>query len=246
MSQSFSMNTQASLQSVIGNTAKTLRNFQPLELLPGTAPGEPRRRTPLSLVPAAPNRRRAPLVILCFLALVSALAAVLVLNVSVSTGQYELVQLRNEQMALAQQNQSLTQQVENRLAPQNLAVEAAELGMVASSTSGSINLRTLKVSGNPERAQRARGTRALVAAPDVVDPSAIVSRPVQDRAAAPESAWTAVSADSLDRESPERQSQATPVRTERTGTVPKRPARVQPRVELNGGTIPAPTQRTGQ
>ncbi|MDQ4047364.1 MAG: hypothetical protein M3127_08375, partial [Actinomycetota bacterium] len=56
--------------------------------------GARKARTPLSVVPSAPRKRRAPFVVLCFGLLAVALIAVLVLNISVSTAQYQLVKLR--------------------------------------------------------------------------------------------------------------------------------------------------------
>ncbi len=89
-------------------------------------------RTPLSVVRSAPRKRRAPFVVMCFAMLALALMAVLVLNISVSSAQYQLVELRAKQSTLTKQNQDLTQQVQNFDAPQNLAAKATELGMVAS------------------------------------------------------------------------------------------------------------------
>ena len=115
--------------------------------LPGLRPGldQPRKaRTPLSVVRSVPRKRRAPFVVLCFGLLAIALMAVLVLNISVSSAQYQLVQLRSEQTTLTKQNQDLTQQVQNFDAPQNLAAKATELGMVASVGKGQIDLSTLR------------------------------------------------------------------------------------------------------
>jgi hypothetical protein len=128
----------------------------------GTAP---RTRTPLSVVPARPTKRRVPVVVFRFMALVAALVTVLMLNISVSGTQYELVQLRGQQIALSQQNQALEQQIENREAPQNLAAAATKLGMVASPTFGSIELDSLRVTGTPEPATKVDGPRALISPP---------------------------------------------------------------------------------
>ncbi len=85
--------------------------------------------------------------------------AVLVLNISVSTAQYQLVQLRSDQTTLTKQNQDLTQQVQNFDAPQNLAAKAAELGMVASTGKGQIDLSTLTVSGKAKPAVKGDSRR---------------------------------------------------------------------------------------
>ena len=101
-------------------------------------PGSRKNRTPLSVVRSVPRKRRAPFVVLCFAMLAVALIAVLVLNISVSTAQYQLVELRARQSTLTKQNQDLTQQVQNFEAPQNLAAKAKDLGMVASTVKGQI------------------------------------------------------------------------------------------------------------
>lgn len=149
-----------------------LRSAVPDTGTPGRPNNDPfaateRRRTPLSVVPAGGTKRRIPFAIFSFVALVAALIAVLVLNISVSSTQYELVTLRDAQISLSQENQALTQQVENFEAPQNLAREAMELGMVASPGFGSIDVDSLKVTGNPEAAKEGSEPLALVSAPEV-------------------------------------------------------------------------------
>ena len=134
--------------AVSGTAARALTGLKP-------AGGSERKlRTPLSVVRSTPRKRRAPFVVLCFALLAVALMAVLVLNISVSTAQYQLVQLRSDQSTLTKQNQDLTQQVQNFDAPQNLAAKAAELGMVASTGKGQIDLSTLTVSGTPKPAAK--------------------------------------------------------------------------------------------
>ena len=113
----------------------------------GKPGGGQKARTPLSVVRSAPRKRRAPFVVLCFAMLAVALVAVLVLNISVSTAQYQLVELRAKQSSLTKTNQDLTQQVQSFEAPQNLAAKATELGMVASTVKGQIDLSTLSVTG---------------------------------------------------------------------------------------------------
>jgi hypothetical protein len=124
-------------------------------------------RTPLSVVPVRPTKRRVPFAVFTLLVLAAALATVLMLNISVSGKQYELVQLRNQQVALTQQNEALVLEVESREAPQNLAVAATELGMVASPTFGTIDLETGTVSGVPEPAQEGPEAEVLIAAPNL-------------------------------------------------------------------------------
>ncbi|MFJ6003133.1 hypothetical protein [Arthrobacter sp. NPDC092385] len=122
-------------------------------------------RTPLSVVPARPTRRRVPFAVFSLLVLAAALAAVLMLNISVSGTQYELVQLRNQQVALSQQNEALVLEIEGREAPQNLAASATKLGMVSSPTFGTIELGSKKVTGTPEPAKEGPKPEVLISAP---------------------------------------------------------------------------------
>ncbi len=160
--------------------------------LPGISPGhrpgidQPRKsRTPLSLVRSVPRKRRAPFVVLCFGLLAIALMAVLVLNISVSSAQYQLVQLRSEQTTLTKQNQDLTQQVQNFGAPQNLAAKATELGMVASLAKGQIDLSTLSVTGKAKPAVKDDAPGSVIAAPAVAGAAHRCSAGVGERSGSP-------------------------------------------------------------
>jgi cell division protein FtsL len=184
--------------------------------------GARKARTPLSVVRSVPRKRRAPFVVLCFGMLAVALMAVLVLNISVSTAQYQLVKLRSEQTALTKQNQDLTQQVQNFEAPQNLAAKATELGMVASTGKGQIDLSTLTVSGTAKPAVKGDSAGAVIAAPAVpgqlnVVPPASTSEPLESRRPVANAGATPAA--------------AAPV------------AAAKPAAVLHGGTIPAPAQK---
>ena len=183
--------------------------------------GARKARTPLSVVRSAPRKRRAPFVVLCFGLLAVALIAVLVLNISVSTAQYQLVKLRSDQTALTKQNQDLTQQVQNFQAPQNLAAKASELGMVASTGKGQIDLSTLTVSGSAKPAAKGDSAGAVIAAPAVpgqlnVVPPASTNEPLESRK---------------------------PVVEEAAAAPARKAAVAKPAPVLNGGTIPAPAQK---
>ncbi len=202
---------------------------------PAGSPGPGRKaRTPLSVVRTAPRKRRAPFVVLCFALLAVALVAVLVLNISVSTAQYQLVELRGKQSTLTKQNQDLTQQVQNFEAPQNLAAKAADLGMVASTVKGQIDLSTLAVTGKATPAVKGGAAGAVIPAPAVAGQLSVVPpastgeplasrRPVTDEpaAATPPAAPAAAA----------------------TEAPAAAPAPV-PAVELHGGSVPAPEQKT--
>ena len=200
--------------------------------LPGQTSGEERKgRTPLSVVRTVPRKRRAPFVVLCFAMLALALIAVLVLNISVSTAQYQLVELRAKQSTLTKQNQDLTQQVQNFEAPQNLAAKASELGMVASTGKGQIDLSTLTVSGKAKPAVKGDTAGAVIAAPAVpgqlnVVPPASTSDPLESRKPA---------------------DSGKPADSKKSGDSKKAKApaaAAKPAAVLNGGTIPAPEQKS--
>ncbi|MET3162466.1 UNVERIFIED_ORG: cell division protein FtsL [Arthrobacter sp. UYEF10] len=184
-----------------------------------------RERTPLSVVRSAPKKRRAPFVVMCFALLAVALVTVLVLNISVSTSQYQLVELRGKQSTLTKQNQDLTQQVQNFEAPQNLAAKASDLGMVASTVKGQIDLSTLAVTGKATPAVKGGAAGAVIPAPAVegmliVVPPATSGEPLANRKPATEEPAPAAA--------------APPVEA---------PAPPAPAVELHGGSVPAPEQK---
>ncbi|ABM09522.1 MULTISPECIES: hypothetical protein [Micrococcaceae] len=211
------------MPSTVGSTARALP-------VPAGRPDTARKaRTPLSLVRSVPGKRRTPFVVLCFVAMAAALLTVLVLNISVSTAQYQLVQLKAQAATLNKENQDLTQKKQNFEAPQNLAAKAAELGMVPSTVKGQIDLNTLAVTGKASPAVKGDNPGALLAAPAVeglidVVPSVTTKEPLENRK--PDAAPVAPAA-----------TPSTPPAT------PASPAATPP-VELHGGTVPAPQQKT--
>ncbi|WRH26433.1 hypothetical protein GC088_06350 [Arthrobacter sp. JZ12] len=209
----------AAALAVAGNTARALR--QPAV----QHPERERRRTPLSLVPAPPTRGRVPFAVFSMAALVAALVVVLMLNISVSSRQYELVSMRGEEAALSEENEALAQQLEDLRAPQNLAAAAHELDMVTSPTFGTIDVDSKTVTGSPEPAKESDAPQAFVPAPAVSLPSPLppVSEPVAD---SPEPAVSAPAVEEV------------PAVSAASESAPaEKPAE-------GGGSIPAPQQAT--
>ncbi|SDL86426.1 Cell division protein FtsL [Arthrobacter sp. ov407] len=203
--------------------------------LPGRHPGTEKTRkarTPLSLVRSVPRKRRAPFVVLCFGLLAIALMAVLVLNISVSSAQYQLVELRSQQTTLTKQNQDLTQQVQNFDAPQNLAAKATELGMVASLAKGQIDLSTLSVTGKAKPAVKGDAPGAVIAAPAVAGELNVVPPVSENEPLAQRKAADTVPAPAAAEPAPAR------------AAAPPAAAPPAPAVELHGGSVPAPAQKT--
>ena len=215
----------------------------------GEQAGGRKGRTPLSVVRTAPRKRRAPFVVLCFAMLAVALMAVLVLNISVSTAQYQLVELRAKQSTLTKTNQDLTQQVQNFEAPQNLAAKATELGMVASTVKGQIDLSTLSVTGKATPAVKGAAAGAVIPSPAVAgqlivppaskgaDSKGAESKGAESKGGAADKSTTAdagkapASAPSADA------AQAAAAQAAAAAAAAK------PAPELHGGSVPAPQQK---
>ncbi|MGO4249010.1 hypothetical protein AB4Y87_17490 [Paenarthrobacter sp. RAF54_2] len=206
--------------SVVGNTARALP-------APAGRPDVGRKaRTPLSLVRSVPGKRRTPFVVLCFVVMAAALLTVLVLNISVSTAQYRLVQLKSEAATLNKENQDLTQKKQNFEAPQNLAAKAAELGMVQSTVKGQIDLSTMTVTGKATPAVKGDTPAAVIAPPAVagqldVVPSVTTKDPLENlKPATPKT--------------PEAKPAAPAAKPATPAAAP---------AELHGGSVPAPQQK---
>jgi cell division protein FtsL len=214
--------------------------------LPAGSPAGPRRnRTPLSVVRTVPRKRRAPFVVLCFAMLAVALIAVLVLNISVSTAQYQLVELRARQSTLTKQNQDLTQQVQNFEAPQNLAAQATKLGMVPSTVKGQIDLSTLTVTGKATPAVKDGAAGAVIPAPAVAGQVTVVPPPSKQdplEARKPAQAPAAASAPTDAKPAADATpGQASP--SSAPAQTPPSSAPALPPAELHGGSVPAPEQK---
>lgn len=245
MSQAVQYSAHATAAAVTGSTARALQHPAVQQ------PARERRRTPLSVVPAAPTRGRVPFAVFSMIALIAALIVVLMLNISVSSSQYKLVSLRGEEVALAEQNQALTQQLENLQAPQILATAAHKLDMVASPTFGTIDVDSLAVTGSPEPAKESDAPPVLVPAPavnmpvDVLVPDTL-SKPAEavpvPVAAAPESESAASEAEAPKPAAPASDAPASDAPAAAESQTPAEAP--EPAVPANGGTIPAPAQAT--
>lgn len=115
------------------------------------------------------------------LGVLATLAVVLLLNISMSSNQYTVVQLHQKEQELKDKNQSLSEEIEFQQAPQDLADRAASLGMVSGSTEAQLDLDKNTVSGTPQPAPAYDGDKEqnlktgadnLVAAPQDSDTDA--------------------------------------------------------------------------
>jgi len=154
----------------------------------------------------------------------AALLTVLVLNISVSTAQYQLVQLKAEAASLNKENQDLTQKKQNYEAPQNLAAKAAELGMVPSTAKGQIDVDTMTVTGKATPAVKGDKPGAQLAPPAVAGMLDVVP--------------SVTTKDPLENLKP-----VTPTAPAPTPAAPAAGTAATPPVELHGGSVPAPQQK---
>ncbi|ALO67427.1 hypothetical protein AS189_14185 [Arthrobacter alpinus] len=232
-----SQNALRSSHVIVGNTARVLT-----EPLPHGAPPEPRvkkSRAALSLVVSTPRGGRSSLAVTLLLMVALALGVVLVMSISVSKGQYELVDLKSQQSELIKANQSMEQEIAAKQAPQELAAQAAALGMVPAGVTGQIDVRTKSVSGSPLPASA--DTKGLVNIPAAVIDTPQAPVPVQ----APLSPAAQVSA-TENSDTGNTAAKANAAKPSAVKETPKPAANVPPVAatpDLNGGTIPGPAQK---
>jgi hypothetical protein len=108
-------------------------------------------RPRLRVVPA-PQRSAAGLAVLCVSLLGFGLLVLLLLNISIGKGAYQLTELQQQQRDLADQQQALTEQVQAQSAPQKLAAAAKKLGMVPASNPAFVDPANGHVKGDPAAA----------------------------------------------------------------------------------------------
>ncbi|MDY6051175.1 MAG: hypothetical protein SPI83_02015 [Rothia sp. (in: high G+C Gram-positive bacteria)] len=106
-------------------------------------------------------------------AMLVALLTVLVLSIVMASRQYDLVELRAQEQALIQNNEALSQEIEFHQAPQDLAIRASQLGLVAASSQTTIDLQTGEITGTPLAAVEGEAvTKNLIAPPALADTQA--------------------------------------------------------------------------
>lgn len=114
---------------------------------------------------------------------VIALLIVLVVNIVLSNRQYELVELNSQLTSVTQSNEALAQQLSQKSAPQAVAQQAADMGMVLPGVTASIDLASGEVIGTATAADAANTPTSFVAKPTVRSSTGIPSEvevPVRD------------------------------------------------------------------
>lgn len=108
------------------------------------------KRTPLRLVPTARSKAaRTPFVVVVVTLLVSGLLGLLLLNMVVAQGSFQLHNLTKQGRALDQREQELAGRVQALQAPGVLAQRATALGMVPGGPPAFLELPSGKVLGQP-------------------------------------------------------------------------------------------------
>lgn len=106
---------------------------------------------------------------------VIALLIVLVINIVLSNRQYELVELNSQLTSITQTNEALAQQLSQKSAPQAVAQQAADMGMVLPGATASIDLATGEVLGTATAAEADNTPTSFVAKPTVRSSTGIPS-----------------------------------------------------------------------
>jgi hypothetical protein len=136
--------------------------------VPARNPSRPRLRAAPPVPVTAP---RAPFVALVLVVVVAGVLGILVLNTKINENAFRLSYLQSKQANLDRQEQQLNHQLASQEAPNNLAAEAAKLGLVPAGTPAFLRLPDGRVLGVPR--------------PATATPSVTSQHPSQDPSASP-------------------------------------------------------------
>ena len=149
------------------------------------ARGMPRRGqlAPLWVVPAAIRRTgNGGFAVLCMALLAVGLVSLLMMNTALASGIYQLKDLRSESGTLTDQQEQLTQVVDDLRSPRNLADRAQQMGMVPAKSMAFVRLSDGTVIGE---AQPAAAEQRLNVVTTAVPPPAPPPAPANPAATAP-------------------------------------------------------------
>ncbi|WP_150463124.1 hypothetical protein [Nesterenkonia ebinurensis] len=193
----------------------------------GSQRGRAKAQPALQALPTVRRRQRG-LIAGVLLLLLSALGAVLAVNIHVANSQYQVVQLTNQHRDLVHQNQALAQQVQFLESPQSLSNSAVTVGMVMPATAGTFDLHSREIVSSAEEASNSQVPSNFVGAPGYSQPETAAADVAEQAEAAPSGVLGAGALHTLT-ETPAGENGAGSQETvTRAGSA------------LNGGTIPAP------
>lgn len=130
------------------------------------------RRTSLQIVTPEERAGSAWFPVLCVALLIAGLGAVLGLNTAMAQDSFEVSAMEAESARLADTEDSLTHSINARSAPQRLATEAGDLGMVPAGGAAFIDLDKSTVLGVATVAEKPDGFTVDAAATATADESA--------------------------------------------------------------------------
>lgn len=143
-----------------------------LDTQPGYTPGDGNtdaktRRDQFKVVSG--QLKRAPIGYTVFVLTIPVLAllVVLVVNIILSNRQYDLVELNSQLTTITQSNEALAQDLAQSSAPQSVAQQAADLGMVLPGTLASIDLASGEITGTATAAESDNTPTSFVSEPTV-------------------------------------------------------------------------------
>jgi TolA-binding protein len=149
------------------------------------ARGMPRRGqlAPLRVVPAAIRRTgNGGFAVLCMALLAVGLVSLLMMNTALASGIYELKDIRAQSGTLTDQQEQLTQVVDDLRSPRNLADRAQQMGMVPAKSMAFVRLSDGTVIGE---AQPAAAEQRLNVVTTAVPPPAPPPAPATSATTAP-------------------------------------------------------------
>lgn len=124
------------------------------------------QRARLSLVPSARRSSpRLPFIALLTVMLVGGVVGLLCFNTQMQQAAFTETSLQRQADALAEQQQTLTLQLQQMSDPQELAARAAKLGLVIPAAPAMIRVKDGSVIGTPTPAQAAGGSTPRLWAP---------------------------------------------------------------------------------
>lgn len=112
-----------------------------------TALGSPLRGPLRSVAAPVSDRSRTAFVLGCLGLLVGGLFALLLINIKLAEGSFQLQKMQSTSSQLADRSQALTEDIAQQASPEQLAVQASALGMVPSGSVAFLRLSDGRVLG---------------------------------------------------------------------------------------------------
>jgi hypothetical protein len=162
-------------QSQLSATAAHSRLGREVGRAAGRAAAKRGALPPLRVVPAAiRDTGNGPFALICVVLLAAGLVALLMMNTALASGIYQLKNLQAQSGTLTDQQEQLTQAVDDLRSPRNLANRAQQLGMVPAKSMAFVRLSDGAILGVAEPAQESQRLNVItvpVAPPPAPEPA---------------------------------------------------------------------------